>query len=153
MASLDVQSNSGQSFKHEIRFEKGLPGFPDLSAFILEQSDPSLPFATLQSLEDTNISFLIGDPFAFFREYEFDLPPDVEAELEIKDIQEVMVWAIITLRGSLAESTMNLKAPLVMNKVRMCGKQVILDDSRLSLRQQILINPEDGGKQDAGIEP
>lgn len=153
MAIVDEQLNNKQSYKEEICFEKGLPGFPDHFRFVLEQSDLELPFAFLQSLEDTNISFLIGDPFAFFKEYEFDLPHEVESELEIKDINEVMVWVIITLKGSLEESTMNLKAPLVINKNRMLGKQVILNASRYSLREQISMKSTHGGVQDASIKP
>lgn len=153
MAAVDERSDSKQAYKNEVCFEKGIPGFPDLFRFILEQSDPKLPFATLQSLEDENISFLIGDPFVFFHDYEFDVTSDVESELEIKDISEVVVWAIITVRGSLAESTMNLKAPLIINNNRMYGKQIILNDPRYSLRQQLPVSSDHGGAQDAGIEP
>lgn len=133
-----------------ILFERGLPGFQHLTKFAIEQSDPNVPLAVLQSLEEENVWFLIGDPFSFYQDYEFELSEEVENELKVEETGELTVWGIITYKGSILESTMNLQAPVVINHVKGIGKQVILNDSRFSIRHPIVHNPAIGVNSNAG---
>lgn len=122
----------------EVFFEKGLPGFLHLTRFIVDQADPEAPLAVLQSIEDEQVWFLIGNPLAFFPDYEFELSVDTKEELGIGEDPYLAVWGIITYRGSINLSTMNLQAPLVIHMNNSKGKQIILNDPRYSIRQSIM---------------
>jgi flagellar assembly factor FliW len=129
------------------------PGFPQLNEFTIDRSDPSLPFGTLVSVEDSDISFLLGDPFVFYPDYEFDLPEELEAEWGAVAPTDLEVWGIITYKGSFPESTINLRAPLIINRKTMSGKQLILKDSIYEVRHPLVPTSDSGGSQDAGIKP
>lgn len=128
-------------------FPKGLPGFDEEIDFALIAMEET-HFWYLQSIKSKGLSFLLGDPFAFYPFYEFELP-DVEAE-ELGIEKEVIVRCVITLKEQVEQSTINLLAPIVLNPVGHSGKQIVLHKApyhtkhRL-LQEQSVINGKDGG--------
>lgn len=90
----------------------------------------------------------MGDPFAFYLAYEFELPDDEAEELEIKS--DVVVRCIITLKENVEQSTINLLAPVVLNPVNRYGKQIILHKAPYHTKHNLLqevsvIDGKDGG--------
>jgi len=112
-------------------FEQGLPGFPDNKKFTILPLDADLPIAFLQSTEEAEVGFVIGIPFAFKPDYAFDLSDEDKETLEIEKPEDVMTYAIMTLKESFAESTLNLLAPVLINVTKKQGKQIVLHDSEL----------------------
>lgn len=113
-------------------FQKGLPGFEQETEFaVIDLKEGE--FSYLQSLKTEELAFLLTDPFVFFPHYEFELPEPEAEELEIQ--QSVVVRAIVTLRETLDESTLNLLAPIVFNPDNNSGKQVVLHNTAYSTRQ------------------
>lgn len=128
-------------------FSKGLPGFDEETDFALIAMAET-PFWYLQSLRDKGLSFLLGDPFAFYPSYEFELPDDEAEELEIKS--DVIIRCIITLKENIEHSTINLLAPIVLNPVGLSGKQIVLHRAPYHtkhslLLDQLVIDGKDGG--------
>lgn len=109
-----------------IVFAHGIPGFDELSKFILLQPDPEVPFTFLQSLENTDLSFILTNPFAFYPEYEFILPEAAKEELEIEKEQDFSIWSIVSIKESIQEATLNLLAPVIIQEKAKLGKQIIL---------------------------
>jgi flagellar assembly factor FliW len=109
-----------------LSFEHGLPGFEDEKQFVLIPLDGT-PFSILQSVHNSTLAFITSNPFVFFKGYEFELPESVQEQLEIKKFEDVSVQAIITLAEKFEKSTANLQAPIVINKKRNIGKQVVLN--------------------------
>ncbi|AHV99349.1 flagellar assembly protein FliW [Paenibacillus sabinae] len=126
LGSLDIQEEKIYCFP------KGIPGFEQETEFAIIDLQEG-PFSYLQSLKTANLSFLLTDPFAFYPQYEFELPDTEAEELEITDMVDVR--AIVTIRDTVEESTLNLLAPVVLNPEKRLGKQVVLHRSPYLTKQ------------------
>jgi flagellar assembly factor FliW len=103
-----------------LRFEHGLPGFPDSHRFALvtdadADAGACSPFALLRSLDDDDLAFVVTHPFAFFPDYAVDLDDATLGRLELEDADDAVVLLIVTLGPTLAATTANLLGPIVVN--------------------------------------
>jgi reactive intermediate/imine deaminase len=98
-----------------IDFPLGLPGFEGLRRFALFHPDtPSVPaYFILQSLDDAEVAFHIGDPVRFGYRYEIELSDEEAAAIGLDDPTAAAV-AVMLIRdeGPLRAS---LDAPVVIN--------------------------------------
>ncbi|UZJ79690.1 flagellar assembly protein FliW [Fictibacillus sp. KU28468] len=122
--------------KNVITFEHGIPGFEEEREFVILPFEDT-PFSIMQSIAAPGLAFVTADPFMYFPEYDFTLPDSVVSELEIKDQQDIFIQVIVTLRDELKESTANLQAPVIINKVKNIGKQVVFNDNHYTSRHLI----------------
>ncbi|EHB54685.1 MULTISPECIES: flagellar assembly protein FliW [Paenibacillus] len=130
-----------------ITFIGPILGFNDLHNYVIIQSEGNQhPFEFLQSIEDENLTFIVTDPFAFFKEYEFQLDPHWIEALGVQSEEEVQVMVIVTVRSA-EDITCNLKAPIVLNKARNIAAQIILDHGNYTTKQPLL-----GGKKGEGSD-
>ncbi len=115
-----------------------LPGFPDLSRFALVQLDADGVLCALRSLEDADLRFLVVPPGHFFPDYAPVISDETVADLGIEDVAEVLVLVILTAGDTLADTTANLLAPVVVNTRTRAACQVVLDDLTLSTARPVL---------------
>lgn len=120
-----------------IRFANGLPGFEQYERYALLTPDPDVPLSYLQSMDDGHISFMVIEPFLSLPSYEFKLQDHIKQELQLYEEQDVLILSIVTVKEELVKSTVNLKAPLVINTKRRLGKQIILHDEDYSTRHPL----------------
>lgn len=92
---------------------------------------------SLQSLEEESLSFILMDPFQLFPEYAPDLTEQDMKELQINSLEDVAFYAICVIRETTASSTVNLKAPLVINLANRKAKQVILEQPEYTFRHAL----------------
>lgn len=111
-----------------ITFVSEIPGFPDSKTFVLIPYGDDLPFWSLQSIEDPGCAFVVTNPFWHKSDYAFELTDGAKDQLGIGESEHVSVYAIVTLREPFDASTLNLKAPIVIETKERRGKQIILDD-------------------------
>ncbi|ANE46710.1 hypothetical protein SY83_10990 [Paenibacillus swuensis] len=126
-----------------ITFGTGIPGFEEYSKYIIVTPDTSIPFNYLQSVEDSNLSFIVTDPFVFYPSYDINIPDEVLEELRIEKPEHVAVYSIVTIKNSLNQATLNLLAPIALNITNKCAKQVILTDTKYRTKHSIF-NSESG---------
>lgn len=119
------------------KFPHGIPGFPDEKNFVFIPIDGESPFSYLQSATEANLTFLLVEPFAFFQDYEFVLEDEVAQELDLSAENPPQVFLIATVKGKLADMTVNLLAPLVINGLSRTGQQIILDKSEYSISHKL----------------
>lgn len=119
-------------------FEQGIPGFEHLHQFEFTKIGDDLPMQLMKSVEDENISLLVASPFLFYQEYEWELSESAKDELSIKDESDIEVWSVVTVPADPTNATLNLLAPLVLNKNKKVGKQLILHDSNYSSRTPLI---------------
>lgn len=112
-----------------LTFTEGLPGFPEYQKFILVGLDADLPLALLQSIEEESISFIVAFPYAFKKDYAFDLTEEYKEALQIEKEEDIVVYTILTLNESFIDSTLNLLAPVIVNVNKKIGQQIVLHDS------------------------
>ncbi len=130
---IDVKDNN------IINFINGLPGFEKVKKYtIIENEEKESPFKWLQGIEDTELAFVIIDPFIIRKNYEINLDDETLKNLEIKEAKDVAVYSIVVVPEDISKMTMNLQAPLIINTANNRGKQLILDTDRYGVRHYIL---------------
>lgn len=121
--------------KSIITFEKGIPGLEHLQKFIILDLEDNQNIKCLQSLEEASICLLITTPWTYFKDYEIQLSDEEISELDLISEADASVYNVITVRGD--KITANLMAPVVINVINNKGRQIILSESKYSIRQEI----------------
>jgi flagellar assembly factor FliW len=142
----------------EIELVRPLPGFPDLSRYVLirpggepagaEPDDdptgqPGEPvdepvLYELRSVEQPQVRFLVAVPTAFFPDYGFELDEVSCAELGLKDADEALVLVLLTIGDDGASTTANLLAPVIINARTRSAAQVILSGTDWPVRAAVV---------------
>ena len=121
-----------------ITFEHGLPGFEEEHKFALLHLDEDAVYQVLQSVQTPHVAFVAVNPFVF-TEYSFDLDETTVHSLSISSEEDVAVLSIVTVKEPFSQSTLNLKAPIVINTSSNKAKQTILEKSNFPLRHPISV--------------
>src|SRR5690625_1181022 len=124
-----------------IQFPAGLPGFIDETKFVLLDLPGNEAFQILQSVTSEHIAYIVTNPYHFYHEFEYELEENVLESLSIKSEKDVIVLNIETLKDPFHTSTMNLKAPIILNSAEMHGKQYILNISDYSAKAPLSRSP------------
>lgn len=128
-----------------ITFKEGIPGFPEEKEFIIVLNDDETPISFLQSIITAELSFVIIDPFKVYTDYDFLIPDTVQETLEIQEVEDVMVFSMVTIPEDIKKMTSNLMAPIIINIKSKLGKQIILENAEYTTKHYIL-EQEQGGK-------
>lgn len=116
--------------KNIIHFKNGLPGFNEEKKFILLPIPGTTPgtFQTLQSTTTSELAFVVTNPYHMYEEYEFRLDQSTIEQLQIESEKDLLILTIVTLTTPFEKSTINLKAPIIINSKQQQGKQYILNN-------------------------
>ena len=121
-----------------LEFADGIPGFPAATRFVLVRLDDAGLVLDLQSVDDPTARFVVVPSVAFFPEYAPEIDDVTARRLGLADLDTAdgaaLVLLVVTVGASLAESTANLMAPIVVNTAAQTAAQVVLDDPSLPLR-------------------
>ena len=121
-----------------VHFENGIPAFEEEHEFLIIPYDEESPYVFLQSLSTPDLAFLMTIPFVFFPDYEFEIDDETLASLGIRDQEELLIYALLTLPGGkVGDMTANLMAPVVINTTNMQARQVVLDRSRYTTKHRL----------------
>jgi flagellar assembly factor FliW len=120
-----------------VTFPQGLVGMEALRRFAVLDDARLAPCRWLQSLDDLDLAFVVVDPHLIMADYLAGISGDEALQLELEDVDDADLLAIVTVRPDPAASTVNLLAPLVINRRRRLGKQVILNESGYALRHPL----------------
>lgn len=123
-----------------IHFESGLPGFLDEKSFVVLDIPGNDVLQILQSVTTPELAFIVTNPHYFYEDYEFKLEDSIVELLGIKKKEEIVVMSILTVRDPFPTSTINLKAPLIINWANKRGKQVVLNDEKYSMKASISLS-------------
>lgn len=120
-----------------ISFPSGVPGFAEETRFVLLDLLGNSVFQILQSVATPDVAFVVANPYHFYREYEFELDTNVKENLLIRSEVDITVFSIVTLNDPFEKSTLNLKAPVIINPTTKRGKQYILSHEDYSTKSLI----------------
>ncbi|MGM8215202.1 flagellar assembly protein FliW [Bacillaceae bacterium W0354] len=122
-----------------ITFENGLPGFNDEREFVLIDIEGNPMFQVLQSVNSENLSFIVTDPFLIYKDYEFDLDDAVLEQLKVKTNEDLIIRTMVTVHKPFDQSTINLKAPIIINHNEKLAKQIVLLEEQYTTKHQITV--------------
>lgn len=127
----------------KVTLKKGILGFEDLKEYELLNIENNESLKEFNSTEEECVGFIIISPFEIIKEYEIALTQDVIEKLDVESPNDIMLFNIITLGQALEESTVNMKAPIVINIKNNYGMQIILQEEKYSIRHPL--SRGDGG--------
>lgn len=113
--------------KNLINMVEPIYGFEHLKKFVL-LSDTELgeEIKWLQSVEDSQVCFVLVDPRVVMEDYNPPIPKQILEKLQATR-DGVLVWAIAVIPEEFRNSTINLKSPVVVNPKNHFAVQVILE--------------------------
>ncbi|CAM4131651.1 flagellar assembly protein FliW [Lederbergia lenta] len=127
-----------------LSFEKGIPGFPDEKKFTLLPLPDQTVVSVLQSVETTDLAFVIADPYSFYEKYDFALDDTTVELLQIDSAEDVSAFVILSVHDPFEASTANLQAPIIVNVKNNLAKQVIINDEKYKTKHPLFGQPAKG---------
>lgn len=119
------------SYKEEdvVVFDAGLYGFEDNRSFLyIPSDDDQFQFSWLQSIEDPDLVFIVTDPFLFVENYDFELDAETMDRLKIATADDLSILSIVNIDEEVEKTTINTKAPIIINSATKEGKQIVLSE-------------------------
>lgn len=123
--------------KQLVTFPEGLLGFEKYTKFALIDSEYE-PFIWLQSTEESNLAFLMIDPFLICSEYEADIDDSALRNIGVDSAEDIIIMTLVTIPKDGSVITANFLGPVVINKKNRKCLQVILNDSRWTTKFDIV---------------
>lgn len=118
----------------KISFPEGILGFSKFQNYCLVDPADDTLILWLQSLEDDNIAFPVLEPRIFKSNYIVKLSAQELKSLQLDNINQSIVFTILTIPRDVPQMTANLKAPIVINLRQQLGKQVVLQENEYTLK-------------------
>jgi flagellar assembly factor FliW len=120
-----------------VTFAEGLFGFENLKKYFVVDPGDSTLILWLQSTEEEKVAFPIIEPKIFKPDYIAKLLPADLNGLELESLQTAKLYCILTVPANVTEMSANLKAPIVINSAKKIGKQIVLQDSKVSVKHEM----------------
>ncbi|MBO0601192.1 flagellar assembly protein FliW [Sporosarcina sp. E16_3] len=117
-----------------LTFENGLPGFENEKHFILLSIEGNEVYQILQSTNSKVVGFVTANPYLFTNDYTFNLNESSVEALNIESEEDIIVLTIVTVKEPFNASTVNLKAPVIINTKSKKAKQYILENADYPIR-------------------
>ncbi len=122
--------------RQRISFPDGILGFEELKDYVLlDAAQP--PFYWLQSLDRTEIAFVMIEPRVFRPDYSPELDPEELAEIGISAPEDALVFAIVTIPEDSRRMTANLQGPVIINRRTRVARQFLSPSPRWGVRHVI----------------
>ena len=118
-----------------IEFPLGVLGFPEFRRWILLQASPHSPFFWLQSLDATDLAFILVQPHLCFRDYQVRVQVEELKVVSLDDVADAEVFVICNRAGD--RITANLQGPLIFNARSRQARQMVLCDRHLTTHHEI----------------
>lgn len=121
-------------------FKEGLLGFGQLRKFIILDDPHDEIFAWLQSCENPDVAFPLLEPEIFTSGFDFGISKSDIESVNITNLSEGKIFCIITIPKDPTQMTANMKAPILLNLKAQLGRQCVLQDNSLAIREPIFAN-------------
>ncbi|SEB14536.1 flagellar assembly protein FliW [Leifsonia sp. 21MFCrub1.1] len=118
-----------------VRFLTPPPGLEPLDAFDLDPVAGADGLYTLASVERPEIRLFTIDAERHLPGYSPELPDDRAAELGIAEAADALLLVVVT--PSREGSTVNLLAPVIVNRASGAALQLVLDDDAFPVRAEL----------------
>ncbi len=141
MLTLDTKDYGLVEYEESdlLNFPDGIFGFSELKKFIplvlAENEDNTI--LLLQSIENTDISFVVLNPFTLDPDYDPILTPEELSYLGVNSENDLSYYVISVLHNDYMKTSVNMKAPIVINPDRRIGMQVILSNTNYEFRKPL----------------
>ena len=120
-----------------ITLSEGMLGFSECGQYAIMDDEIGEPFMWMQSMEIPSLAFVVIDPAAILPSYHFSVKKEQIKALDTEDVEKLQVYVIVTMASNILDVTVNLQGPLVVNKSKRVGTQIVLNDPNYSTRHPL----------------
>lgn len=113
-----------------VNFAEGLVGLPEMRRAVVIPMAEYEPFCWLASVEDETNRFIVVNPHEIFAGYQTAVPAG-------STVEDLKTLAIVKISSDWQKTTVNLRAPIVIDTARGRGTQFVLTESSYSLTEPI----------------
>lgn len=115
-----------------IVLENGMIGFPDMRKFALifdeEKGMKATSIMWLQSMDEPAVAFPVMQPNAVKEDYNPSVNDEILTSLGALNDENTYVLVTVTASKDVKQTSVNLKAPVVINSETRKGCQIIVED-------------------------
>lgn len=124
-------------------FKSPIIGFEDAQLYVLIENDENNIFRWLQSVQFPELAFPVSKANYFQIDYNFEIDDKTVEMLELNSIDDVLSLNIVNIpKGQPQLSTINLLAPVIINKRTKAAAQLILNGSEYLVKHPIFPQAE-----------
>lgn len=125
-----------------INFPKGVLGFPHVKRYAFISEEENDVFLWLQGIDD-DVAFIVTNPLFFKPDYSIKISPEEIEELQTDNIEDIHIYAIVTVPADPKFTSINLQGPLLINPHKNLGKQIVVVDDNNPLKYFIFAEKKD----------
>ncbi|HKM43648.1 MAG TPA: flagellar assembly protein FliW [Limnochordia bacterium] len=140
MDQVELQTKLGTLQVDEekvIEFPVGILGFSENHRYVIVEQEGSA-FSFLQSVDDPELSFVVIMPELVCCDYSVQLSDEDIDLLGIESPEDGKVYGIVTIPENVAEMTVNLQAPVVINTKNLVGAQFVLQGAQYHTKHNVI---------------
>ncbi len=119
-----------------ITFAEGIPGFENLTKFVIIILDQTKPFLWLQSV-DEDVSIPVISPFEIDKNYSPTVDDGLYEELRLVREEDLLVLVVAVIPPVVTRMTANLAAPILINIAGNVGRQALIENGEYPVRYPI----------------
>lgn len=121
-----------------LKFMLPIIGYNNLKSFVLIDHNEDSCSKWLQSAENPEIAFPVTMASYFEIDYVFNIPDESAEKIGLENADNLIVFNIATIPSNNPQgTTINLRAPVIVNTLNMQAMQIILPDESLKIRHSI----------------
>jgi len=124
--------------KEVIILPKGVLGFSQLTQYVILERKEFVPFKWLQSVEDSNVAFVITDPLHLFPNFKLEINEKELEELNYTNSRDLVTYVIVTVPQDVTQASADLLGPLVINSKKRLAKQAVMPNSPYTTKHYLL---------------
>lgn len=128
-----------------LHFPEGLLGFEKFKDYALLDAAQK-PFFYLQSMDVSELAFVLIDPFLFRPDYSVDADDALLSSVGIERPEDALVLSIVTVPADGSPITANLMGPLIVDRASRRGVQAVMTDPRWQTKHDVLAELAAAGK-------
>lgn len=112
-------------------------GFPYAKRYVILNHKKGSPFKWLQCVDDGSLAFVIINPKLVKPDYVVPLEEEDAKKLQLDSLDDAEVYVLVVIPEDPKKMTVNLRGPLVINRKKGLGKQVVIPDDSYPIRYRI----------------
>lgn len=126
-----------------IKITGGILGFEKHEDYVLVPFNEDNPLSFLQSVDQSTLAFIVVNPMEFFVDYEPDVPDADLKDIKITNPEQAVLVSLVSIPEKVEDMTVNLIAPIVINKDTKIGKQIVLQDQEFGTKHRLIIEGQE----------
>lgn len=123
-----------------IHFPQGIPGFDEYKDYtvIYDLEDEQPFFSWLQCVTEKNLAFPIVNPFRVKEDFNPVIEDELLKELGEFESEDLAVFLLATVPSDVTKTTVNMKAPIIINTKNRQGLQIIVENEDYEIRHALM---------------